>query len=1175
MKRLVCALVFAVLVFTLSITTQNAYAATATQSGPWNDPATWGGSVPGPNDPKTIPLGMIVTIDPSDTIINNNSIDIFGELDISGTLDNNGTVNVDVDGFLVITTGGLFLNESGGNVFNDGGTEIFGNFDNFGNFNSTGFLTNSGLFIIRGGGIFTIDSTAFADNFGTIDIFGTLNNTSGGSLYNAGSVNMHCGGTYNGPLLDPNPLNNTCAGPDTDGDGVPDATDNCPVTPNADQADSDGDGVGDACDNCPTPNTDQADADFDGIGDVCDPTPLPTPLPFGIPFPIFAADSICTGLTMNTVNTGTESWYVQAGGPLSITLVAQSVTDIQPETATANVFDSSNTLVGSTSVSYPAGTPAGTEFFAPVITIPSATPGAIYRVDVTTPPPTPPTQPHYRLIFDGALEAGTNSPTFPSHEPDHISWILNVNPSENLDIDFFTTLAPTPATTVTYKLTSPTGVVTTASIPIVLGNEISIPSATPGAWILEIPFIDGHYRLNKTGGTDNGAYISGISIPECNPTDLVVDKTGPPSITPGSIIHYDIHGENLGTKVAPDVMVVDTVPIELVGLSLTSASPICGPLSGGQIMCDVGDVNPGSFFDIFIELQIPPGPGGLINNNVMAMSPRFDPNTANNNDIVPTTVLSGGPTISISDASVAETNSGTTTATFLVTLSSSSSQIITVNFATQDISATAGVDYVSNTGTLTFLSGETSKSIDVIINGDIDSEPNETFYVNLSNPVNAAFSDDQGIGIILNDDPDPFILFPVNRGGVASIVNLSGFDFAPGPVDLTFDASPLGTVSAPTGDFFDFPITIPPTTPGFHTITGTSGQYTFSSTFIVAAPRLVATSPLSSNNILAFASPGDTLHLYMKGFAANDPSKMIFVSLDGNPVGSPVLPDKVGSYKAFPVTLPPSPQSQYLISATDGTNSIFITLVGLPVPPTVLDLAVTDYDANLASILIGNGDGTFGTPTSFGTGFGPSSVAVGDFDGDTNDDLAVANDSSDSVSILLGNGLGGFGAATNYVTGTIPLAVGAGYFDGDTILDLAVANFGSNNVSILSGNGAGSFSAIPNLTAGSGPSSVAVGRFNGDSFDDLAVTNEVSGDVSVFLGNGAGSFSAAPNLTAGSGPSSVVMGYFDGDTFEDLAVANFGGGVSIFIGNGDGTFDPEVSYPAGLSPISIAVGDFN
>lgn len=73
--------------------------------------------------------------------------------------------------------------------------------------------------------------------------------------------------------------------PDADGDGISDSNDNCPQTPNADQADSDGDGIGNVCDadrdgdgvdngsdNCPdNANADQADGDANGIGNVCDP----------------------------------------------------------------------------------------------------------------------------------------------------------------------------------------------------------------------------------------------------------------------------------------------------------------------------------------------------------------------------------------------------------------------------------------------------------------------------------------------------------------------------------------------------------------------------------------------------------------------------------------------------------------------------------------------------------------------------------------------------------------------------------------------------------------------------------------------------------------------------------------------------------------------------------------
>jgi hypothetical protein len=61
---------------------------------------------------------------------------------------------------------------------------------------------------------------------------------------------------------------------DNDGDGIPDKSDNCPDTPNPDQADTDGDGWGDECDNCPdTSNPDQAYTDGDGIADGCDNCP--------------------------------------------------------------------------------------------------------------------------------------------------------------------------------------------------------------------------------------------------------------------------------------------------------------------------------------------------------------------------------------------------------------------------------------------------------------------------------------------------------------------------------------------------------------------------------------------------------------------------------------------------------------------------------------------------------------------------------------------------------------------------------------------------------------------------------------------------------------------------------------------------------------------------------------
>ena len=66
------------------------------------------------------------------------------------------------------------------------------------------------------------------------------------------------------------------------------------------------------------------------------------------------------------------------------------------------------------------------------------------------------------------------------------------------------------------------------------------------------------------------------------------------------------------------------------------------------------------------------------------------------------------------------------------------------------------------------------------------------------------------------------------------------------------------------------------------------------------------------------------------------------------------------------------------------------------------DLAVAIYPNN-ASVLLGNGDGSFQAAQIFGAGDGAASVAVGDFNGDGLPDLAVANSRSDSVSVLINN----------------------------------------------------------------------------------------------------------------------------------------------------------------------------
>ena len=118
------------------------------------------------------------------------------------------------------------------------------------------------------------------------------------------------------------------------------------------------------------------------------------------------------------------------------------------------------------------------------------------------------------------------------------------------------------------------------------------------------------------------------------------------------------------------------------------------------------------------------------------------------------TSLNGGdtPAVSINNVIGSEGNSGVTPFKFTVSLSSASTQAITVDYATANGTAQAGSDYQAAAGTLTFAPGETSKSVTVSVLGDTTVENDETFTLTLSNPVNATLSIALGTGTIKNDD---------------------------------------------------------------------------------------------------------------------------------------------------------------------------------------------------------------------------------------------------------------------------------------------------------------------------------------------------------------------------------------------------------------------------------------
>jgi len=266
-----------------------------------------------------------------------------------------------------------------------------------------------------------------------------------------------------------------------------------------------------------------------------------------------------------------------------------------------------------------------------------------------------------------------------------------------------------------------------------------------------------------------------------------------------------------------------------------------------------------------------------------------------------------------------------------------------------------------------------------------------------------------------------------------------------------------------------------------------------------------------------------------------------------------------------------------------------------------LDLAVTDYYTPTGggafrrgvSVLLGRGDGTFAPPVEYPTGPGPTSVAVGDLNGDGNPDLVTSDLGSSSVSVLLGRGDGTFAPNSDYPTGGGPNDLALGDFNRDGSLDVVTAD-ADGNVAVLLGRGDGTLAPRTDYAASLGkpniryarPYGVAVGDFNSDGNPDVGVVTSGADSggfkaISVLLGRGDGTLAPMTAYEAdhyNEGPIKVAVGDFNGDGHPDLAVADLGGaagGASVLPGNGDGTFAPRTEYPTNGYSQSVAVGDFN
>jgi hypothetical protein len=245
------------------------------------------------------------------------------------------------------------------------------------------------------------------------------------------------------------------------------------------------------------------------------------------------------------------------------------------------------------------------------------------------------------------------------------------------------------------------------------------------------------------------------------------------------------------------------------------------------------------------------------------------------------------------------------------------------------------------------------------------------------------------------------------------------------------------------------------------------------------------------------------------------------------------------------------------------------------------------------SVILNQGDGTFGAAALYAAAQPVLDVAAADFDGDGDIDVVASNTGVNyegtTVSLYRNNGNGTFQAQQQFAAGSggfvgvVGLAPADFDLDGD--VDVAVARFGflgdGNTVALLNNNGNGTFAAPQVFAAGAGPYKLAAADLDADGHPDLAVANEAR-RMNVLLNDGRGGFGPpVPYDAPGSGTDfyqSVALGDLDLDGDVDVVYSSTGvsvgglGAFALFRNQGDGTFAPAQGLAQGAF-VSLAVAD--
>ena len=349
--------------------------------------------------------------------------------------------------------------------------------------------------------------------------------------------------------------------------------------------------------------------------------------------------------------------------------------------------------------------------------------------------------------------------------------------------------------------------------------------------------------------------------------------------------------------------------------------------------------------------------------------------TITNDDVAPL------PTLSIANVSKAEGNSGTSNLVFTVTLSQAASAAVTVNYATSDVTATAGTDYVATSGTVTIPAGSTTGTFNVVVNGDSTVETDETLRVTLTSPSsNATIATSTATGTITNDD--------VATLPSLSVANVSKAEGNSGTSNLVFTVTLSQAAAAP--------VTVNYATSNLTATAGTDYVAT-SGTVTIPAGSTTGTFNVVVNGDTTVESD-ETLRVTLSGASSN--ATIATATATGTITNDDVAPPVVPSLSIANV------------SKTEGnsgtSNLVFtVTLSQAAASAVTVNYATSDVSATAGTDYVA-GSGTVTIPA--GSTKGTFNVVV-------NGDTTVETD--ETLTVTLSGASSNATIATATATGTI------------------------------------------------------------------------------------------------------------------------------------------------------------